>query len=265
MRDDGQIGSVKKAMDMLKIISNAPNGEINLKELSELMGIPKTTCFHILNTLCAGDFVERVNHHGLYALGPMIHYVTRNGKYQQELIRLCYPVMNWIRRQTNQTVLLSVLNKNSKYIVHYINGERPLTVKGNIYMGHVYETATGRVLVSNLDEERRMEFLHSKGLPTAEQWPEAAANAALRQEMRRIRSQGYAVVEASFGDMRDIAIGAPVFSGLDVICAIGIAMRYVPKSEEYPQAEIDGYVQHLLTGAREINHRLTFEDDTRKG
>ena len=264
MREDGQIGAVKKAMDMLRVISDAPNGEIGLKKLSEATGIPKTTCIHILNTLCAGDFAERVGRHGNYALGPMAHYVTRNGKYQQDLIRLCYPVMRWLNRQTGQTVLLSVLNKNGKYIVHYINGERPLSYKGSIYLGHVFETATGRASFSNLDEERRAEFLRTNGMPTVRQWPEAVTPASMRQEMEHIRAKGYVVVPVELEDKLDIGIGAPIFGSMGVVGAIGIAMRYVLKEESMPEEEIRGYVQNLLKCIREINHRLVFEDEEEK-
>lgn len=264
MRDDGQISSVRKAMDILKCISDAPNGEINLKQLSERLGIPKPTCFHILNTLCACDYVERISHRGIYSLGPMSYYVTRSGKYQQDLIRLCYPIMNWIYRQTGQTVLLSVFNTNGKYIVHHINGARPFTYKGNIYMGHVFETATGRVLFCNLDEERQKDFIRSNGMPTANQWPEATTPADMHQEIQRIRTRRYEVVTSTIDDMYDIGIGTPISSGSSIIGAIGIALRLVPKSEGFPKAEIYHCVKHLLIGMREINHRLSFENGTNK-
>ena len=54
MREDGQIGSVKKAMEILRQISDAEDGVISLKELAERAGVPKSTCVHILTGIrCA--------------------------------------------------------------------------------------------------------------------------------------------------------------------------------------------------------------------
>lgn len=259
MREDGQIASVRKALTLLRTISEAEKS-ISLQMLAEKTGIPKSTCVHLLNTLCECDFVRREERRSGYILGPMSYYLSRNSRYQGRLIRVCHPVMKWLNRQTNQTVILSTLNNNDKYIVNHITGERELVAKGNIILGHLYETATGRALFSSLSMTDRKQFLQRNPLPTSGQWPEVyPSNEKLEKAMAEIRKKGWAV--ATFFDAEvgqwDTGVGAAFFEGSSVAGAIGLALPYYD-SENCPQLE--RYVPYLLRAAREITHRLSFED-----
>lgn len=260
MREDGQIGSVKKAMEILRQISDAEDGVIGLKELAERAGVPKSTCVHILNTLCDGGYVQRMTTRGGYALGPMSYYIARNGKYQKRLVRLCHPVMTWLNRQTQQTVILSVLHDSDKYIVHYVSGERSLAQKGSILLGHIFETATGRAMFANLRPEQQKCLLARSGMPDVRQWPEASTPEDMQNTLARIRQQGFAEASTLIGNMVDMGIGGVIHDANGVVGAIGMALRYVPAGESMGERERQNYIQHLMRALREINHRLAFED-----
>lgn len=52
------IQSVKKAMDILTVLSATPEVPIPLGELAERTNINKSTCAHIVDTLCESFYVE---------------------------------------------------------------------------------------------------------------------------------------------------------------------------------------------------------------
>ena len=54
------IKSVKKAMDILTILSNSGENPISLSELSERTNLNKSTCAHIVDTMCEELYVYAV-------------------------------------------------------------------------------------------------------------------------------------------------------------------------------------------------------------
>ena len=89
--------------------------------------------------------------------------------------------------------MLATLFNNTKYIVSHIEGERELVEKGNIILGHLFETASGRAIVSNMPAMDLHDFMKANPAPTYKQWPEAFGNSKLDNVIRQIRKQGYAV------------------------------------------------------------------------
>ena len=76
------IQSVKKAMDILTVLSATPEVPIPLGELAERTNINKSTCAHIVDTLCESFYVERVSRKDGYRLGPWAYMLSRYGHYK---------------------------------------------------------------------------------------------------------------------------------------------------------------------------------------
>ena len=168
--------------------------------------------------------------------------------------------MTWLNRQTQQTVILSVLHDCDKYIVHYVSGERSLAQMGNILLGHIFETATGRAMFANLRPEQQKSLLARSGMPDVRQWPEASTPEDMQNTLTMIRQQGFAEASMLTGNMMDMGIGGVIRDADGVVGAIGMALRYVPVGESMGERERQGYIRHLMRALREINHRLAFED-----
>ena len=91
-----EIKSLKKALRILNTLSDGQNKPVTLSELSLLTGTTKSTCAHILSTLVSEGYAERVSHTKGYVLGPAAYCLSRYGKYDDEFIALCRPVMRRI-------------------------------------------------------------------------------------------------------------------------------------------------------------------------
>ena len=77
------IKSVKKAMDILTILSNSGETPISLAELAEKTNLNKSTCSHIVDTMCEELYVERVSRKEGYRLGPWSY--MRSEEHTSEL------------------------------------------------------------------------------------------------------------------------------------------------------------------------------------
>lgn len=87
------IQSVKKAMDILTVLSENSDEPIMLSELAEKTGLNKSTCAHIVDTLCESFYVERVSRKEGYRLGPWAYMLSRYGGYHRTLIKISSSVL----------------------------------------------------------------------------------------------------------------------------------------------------------------------------
>ena len=115
------VNSVKKATDILQILSNNPGTCLTLGAISKLSGINESTCAHIVNSLCDTFFVERVSRKEGYRLGPWSYMLSRKERYQEALIRISEPILTWLQDQLKVTVFLDVICNGRKFILFYID------------------------------------------------------------------------------------------------------------------------------------------------
>lgn len=216
------IKSIKKATDVLYALANEPEKPVPLGKLAERIGINKTTCAHILNTLCETALVERVSRHEGYRLGPGCFMLSRYGRYRQSLVEICMPVMSWLKEQLDATVLVAVVSDGSKYIVQNIEGQERLQYDASkIIKGHVIDTATGILLMAYMDKDR-LERVYSRQKENEkdELLRQIIVDANQENLFRQIRTDGYYHLSVESEDRQ--AFSFRVWDGRDTVAAIGV-------------------------------------------
>ena len=184
------IKSVKKAMDILTILSASAEEPITLGDLAEQTGLNKSTCAHIVDTLCDSLYVERVSRTKGYRLGPWAYMLSRYGRYQNTLVTIATPVLKWLQTKTDATVFISVICNGKKYIVYHIDKANILPMSdGSMIQGNLEATATGQLLMTHMDSESLRHALSRR--EDTEEGP-IQIPTELSEKFRKIRSQGYA-------------------------------------------------------------------------
>ncbi len=74
--------SVQRALRVLSLVAEHPQG-LSARDISSLLGLNISTCYHILNTLVAGGYLDRLPHSQTYLLGPQIPFL--NNAFVQSL------------------------------------------------------------------------------------------------------------------------------------------------------------------------------------
>ena len=244
------IKSVKKAMDILTILSASAETPISLGDLAEQTGLNKSTCAHIVDTLCESLYVERVSRTRGYRLGPWAYMLSRYGRYQNTLVTIAIPVLKWLQNKTDATVFISVICNGKKYIVYHIDKSNILPMSdGSIIQGKLEATATGQLLMAHMDTESLRHALSRR--EDAEEDP-LQIPGTLQEKLRKIRSQGYVCCSVPAGPHQSYAFG--VTDGTKVIAALGILYPDAMDTPEY-QASV---VKLGRTAAGEISRRLEF-------
>lgn len=246
------IKSIKNATDVLTILSASPDTPVTLKELSAQLGMNKSTCAHILDTLCESFYVEHISRKEGYRLGPWAYMLSRYGRYQNNLVTVSVPLLKWLHKKTDATVFISVVCNGKKYIPYHIDKANILPMSdGSIIQGHLETTATGLLLMANMDSETLRHILAQRkragDLELVEVTPK------LLERFRAVRDAGYCSFTVETPASRSYAFG--VESGGKIIAAIGILYPLDRDRPEY-RAEVKKLGR---MAAKEISRRLTIQ------
>lgn len=246
------IKSVKKAMDILTILSANAEEPMTLGELAEQTGLNKSTCAHIVDTLCESFYVERISRTRGYRLGPWAYMLSRYGCYQNTLVTIATPVLKWLHTKTGATVFLSVICNGKKYIVYHIDKMGILAMSdGSIIQGRLETTATGMLLMTYMDSESLRHALSRRSEEDVP--PPAQMMTELQDKFKKIRSQGYAYFPVPSEGHHSYAFS--ISDGTKVTAALGILY---PDSMDTPEYRTD-MLKNCRTAAKEISRRLEFE------
>lgn len=246
------IKSIKNATDVLTILSASPDVPVTLKELSERLGMNKSTCAHILETLCESFYVEHVSRKEGYRLGPWAYMLSRYGRYQNNLVTVSVPLLKWLHKKTDATVFISVVCNGKKYIPYHIDRANILPMSdGSIIQGHLEATATGLLLMANMDSDVLRHTLALRKKAGEHEITEITPE--LRERFRAIREAGFCSFSVKDPAGRSYAFS--VTNGAKTIAAVGILYPLEMDRPEY-RAEVKKLGR---MAAREISRRLILQ------
>lgn len=211
-------------------MSDSKGKPVKLSEISETINENKATCAHILKTLEQDGYVDKVSRSKGYTLGPSAYCLTRYGKYNDDFVALSRPILRYLHKHTEQTVILAVIQNNTKFIIDYIDEEKRIFKEdASIRPDDIYRTATGRIMLANMDNRSVMQLYEKLGNPN-EFWTDVNSLESLQKELSRIDKHGVLRTVAFNGDECHIGYAAPVFRKGKCVAALGVAI-YCEKHE----------------------------------
>ena len=233
-RTDGErhsIQSVDRALFLLETIAEV-GGEATLTDLSVRTGLNISTCHHLLATLIQRGFVAKVPGRRLYALGARILYLG-HACLQVDLPRRAQPYMETVNAATGETVHLAVLQGDRVVTLARREARHAVRVDsgriGKVDSPHA--TSVGKAIMAWLPEAE-IQRMVANGM---KRFTERTITeySALMQDLRRIRSDGFATDSQEFLD-GVICIGAPIRDQVGtVIGAISASTPTMRATEEH--------------------------------
>jgi IclR family transcriptional regulator, KDG regulon repressor len=201
------IRAVERALDVLQCFTSQ-TPQLNMSQISERIGINKSTVHRLLLTLERNRFVERDLSTGMYRPGLRLLQIASLAMEQNNLRRIALPFMQSLCSECRENVNLALLDGDDVVYVDVIEGLQRVklaAVPGQRLPG--FSTASGKAILAFLPEDRVTHILE-RGMPrytattvrSLEQFFEDAA---------RIRERGYAISEQEFEEGIN-AIAAPI-------------------------------------------------------
>jgi len=219
-----------------------------LSEIAREQGLHKSIAFRLLRALEEQSFVRRDPRTKEYRLGLALIELGEAARTSLDVRREALPIMADLVRQTGETVFLTVLSGDEAVCVELV--ESPSDVKVTYRVGRrhpLHAGAPGKVLLAYLGEEvleRLRLHRFTANTPTEIE--------RLREELRRIRTQGYAY---TVGELQEDAAGVavPVFDA-DGRPAAGLGIVWPTLRISAEQAA--RFIPLAIEAGREISRRL---------
>jgi DNA-binding IclR family transcriptional regulator len=201
------IRAVERALDVLMCFTSQ-TPELSMTEISEMVGINKSTVHRLLATLEGKRFVERDAVTGLYKPGIRLLQIAFLTLEHNDLRQLAAPFLHTLCEQYRENINLSVLDDTDVVYLEVI--ESPQRVKLAAAPGQrlpAFCTASGKAILAFLPEERVRDIL-ARGMPMYTQNTVKSVEAFF-DDIHYTREQGYAISEQEFEDGIN-AIAAPI-------------------------------------------------------
>ena len=212
------IRAVERALDVLMCFTNQ-TPELTMTQISELVGINKSTVHRLLATLERKRFVERDIVTGVYKPGIRFLQVAFLTMEHNDLRRLALPFLNNLCNQFRENVNLSILDGADVVYVDAIESSQ--RVKLAAAPGQrlpAFCTASGKAILAFLPEENIKRILE-RGMPGYTQNTLTSPELFL-ENIHHVRELGFAISVQEFEDGIN-AIAAPICN--QPIASISIA------------------------------------------
>jgi DNA-binding IclR family transcriptional regulator len=254
---DSPSTAVKRALAMLEAIAQRSGGLTN-GEISQRLGIPKSSASYILRTLEQQRYLRR-EPSGKYRLGLKVLNLSHRVLLGLDIREMALPVLRQLVERSHLTAHLAILDHGQAVYVERV--EAPGFIKMDTWVGRrlpIHTTGVGKALVAHLPEADVKGILKEHGLKKVTAKAITVQSAFLR-ELEKVRAQGYAVDdEENSPGVRCVA--APVFNSLGrVEAAVGVSgtISQVDKSSLPKMADM------VREAARKISEQLGYRTGSR--
>lgn len=252
------VASVTRAMRVLAACADHPGG-IALTPLSEALGYGKASLSKIMATMEREGFVRR-DAAGHFHLSWRLLALAFGHAQRVGFSGMCAPVLQALADETDELVQLAVIEGEHVLFVAKAEGPgqalRLLPLVGLVAPTHA--TASGKVWLASLPEARALEVMRRQGLERVTSRT-ITSRTRLRSELRRVRSDGYAITD---GELHEDgrAIAAPILHEGAVVGAVAVS----GPSFRLSVARLRQLAPRVHQAARELQalwpHRVTARD-----
>lgn len=189
---DGGPRAAVRTLRLLAEVAAAPDG-ISLARVSEQVDAPKSSLLGVLRAMVAGGYLVHAG--GQYLLGPEAYRLGLALVPAVSLSRLARPVMEELARAAGETVLIGVIDRETRRVVYVEKVESANSVRYTVPLGTsrpLYCSSAGRVLLAGLPDAEIEAYLRETDLaPLTSRTLTHAAT--LRALLHQIREEGVAV------------------------------------------------------------------------
>jgi DNA-binding IclR family transcriptional regulator len=220
------VRAVERALDILLCFSQ-DGPALSLTQISERVGMHKSTVHRLLATLESRRFLHRDRASGLYRLGFRFIEMSSLVLQEVDLRRWAQPYLQHLSAECGETIDLSVLD--GAHVIYLDVVESPQRVKIAAAVGQrlpAFCTASGKAFMAYLPDDEVRNIL-GKGLAKYTEHTLLSIT-DLYEDLRLTRERGFAISEQEFEN--DIhAVAAPILDAggypVAVIAIVGPSFR----------------------------------------
>jgi IclR family transcriptional regulator, KDG regulon repressor len=217
------VQSLEKALEIIEYLKESPGEGLRINDLSEKLGIGKSTVHRILDTLLAYQFVEK-SPRSRYRLSWKLFEIGNTIPRQRNLDNFDPKALQDLCSAYGETVNLAIRIHNKAVIISKFDPPN-VAVKANLLVGNqepLHATAIGKALICEMSKEELLKILGGEEL---EQYARNTITSLdqLYEHLQGVREAGYSVDEEELSEGLT-CIGVPIRNHQnEIIAAISIS------------------------------------------
>jgi DNA-binding IclR family transcriptional regulator len=236
------VRAVERAADILAFLARAetPTGVV---EMERGLGLSRPTLYRLLHTLEGKGLVRSVGEPQRFMLGFGVVELARAWLGRASLRTVAEPVLDWLWRETRETVALLTIGDDRRTRVCVFERPSPealVFTRGAGWVEGLTVGASGKAILAHMNAAEREALIAAVGI---------ADRAALDAALAEVRRLGYGASSAAIIEGA-ASLAAPVF---DENGAVSAAVSLFGPQTRLVGAHRERCIQALLRGAREIS------------
>ncbi len=194
MRREDTVQSILRAASILK--SFTPNDlELDIAQISQKAGIPKTTSRRMAVTLAKTGLLEKSNRTGMFKIGPALYMQGNLYLYASDILREIRLVTSTLSELTDETITASVFNEEKGFVTYIVVEDSKYHLRWDVRIGTnmpAYASSMGKAFLSELTDAQIDSLFPDERLrPLTEKT--IATKAELKMELAQIRKTGISI------------------------------------------------------------------------
>ena len=191
IKEENFVQSVIRADQIFQIVVDSEE-PITINQISKKANLNRTTVWRLLETLEFLRYVEKDITTKGYRLGYAPYELFLKSDLHSSLIRIARPLLEKLRDEINETVLLSIPKHNGTLTIDQIDATRsirPVNLVNRFLPSHC--TSNGKLLLSNLST-KELDLVIEKPLEAITSFT-ITDPMALKEELYWIRNNGFSL------------------------------------------------------------------------
>lgn len=225
------IQSIERAADVLELFL-ASNQELSVKEMSEKLGLSKSTIHGIIKTLEYRGYLQQNSDDLKYRLGLKLFELGNKVSNHFDIGKIARPIMKDLVEKLTETVHLVVFERGEVIYIEKLDGPRSLRIYSQVgKRAPIHCTGVGKAILAFQDEEEADRLLEIEKLQSFTEYTMTDI-AEIKSHLQIIRGQGYSIDDEEI-ELGLKCVAAPIFNHQgEVIAAISCAAPKVRLTEE---------------------------------
>jgi DNA-binding IclR family transcriptional regulator len=250
------IQSLDRGLSILQAVATSKQ-PVTLGELSELLGVDRSSAFRLAQTLRRRGFLSTPAGRKDYILGSAMWTLSRQYDWSNMLVRVAHQELKDLAQALNETAHLAIREGRNALFIDSVHARHVIVVAGQTgELVPLYATAHGKALLADMDEKELRSLFGAEPL---EKFTKTTIKTipALAKECTGIRERGHALDEAEFMEgMRCVAAPIRLNDGT-IVGSIGIS---APASRFLKEHSVS-HARSVVQCARKIGHLLSVAEE----
>lgn len=250
-KGSGKIQSVDRALCILEIIAESDDG-LTLAQLSEEIGLPKSTVHGLVSTLRDHKFVRQAEDDGRYLMGIQLFEMGTKLARSWDIRDAAKPAMRWLSKEFGETVHLGSEDNGEVLYLDKIAADSLVNIVSDIGARlPMHCSGIGKALLAHKSESEVKRYIAYKGL-----MPLTGRTITdpdkLIEELAKVREQGFALDDGEIMEgLR--CVGVPIY---DTDGLVRYAISVSGQVKDIYGKRLERLIVETQRAAKEITYAL---------